>query len=282
MSGAATVTKQEFPYLLAKLWDVSFLPEHFISGFRKAGLCPFSRESISPTQLNKALPISKPRPAVPPKSQPTVPSDDSNAVSVELVGTCTIKSAVTPIRLHLRGYFSQLLQKNRERSTHPADKRKVKPRFYGEALTVDEIYERLVEEARLKEQTKKQKKQKPRKASPRPRGCKISKKKSANSPGKHKMTLRVRGHSRSSSTGNKSTPTESDTETCNGRERGVASDSEEESCQECHERFMDNDDEAKQCWMGCDTCERWFHYYCVGLGGIPDGFWSCQYCSVSD
>ena len=31
---AATVTKQEFPHLLVKLWDRSFLPQHFTSGFR--------------------------------------------------------------------------------------------------------------------------------------------------------------------------------------------------------------------------------------------------------
>ena len=43
---------------------------------------------------------------------------------------------------------------------------------------------------------------------------------------------------------------------------------------ECHER----EDDDEEYWIGCDTCVRWFHYHCVGLTSIPDGFWSCPYC----
>ena len=35
---------------------------------------------------------------------------------------------------------------------------------------------------------------------------------------------------------------------------------------------------AKDKWMGCDSCDRWFHYDCLGLHSIPDGFWSCDQC----
>ena len=87
-----------------------------------------------------------------PQLQPDEPSvsQADQDVAVELVGTCTIGSTMTPIRQRLMGYFSWLLQKNKENKSRPADKRKVKPRFYGEALTVDDVYQRLAEEEREK------------------------------------------------------------------------------------------------------------------------------------
>ena len=73
---ASTVTKQEFPYLLAKLWDRSFLPQHFTSGFRRTGLCPLSQDAIPTSQLTKALPFSRPatEPEPEPQPQPDEPS----------------------------------------------------------------------------------------------------------------------------------------------------------------------------------------------------------------
>ena len=51
-------------------------------------------------------------------------------------------------------------------------------------------------------------------------------------------------------------------------------------CAECGTNFKADDEQSKESWVGCDTCPRWFHYYCVtGLSGIPDGFWSCLHCS---
>ena len=62
-----------------------------------------------------------------------------------------------------------------------------------------------------------------------------------------------------------------------------ADDSEAESddgmCEKCEVRYADDDEEMKMCWMGCDSCIRWFHCHCVDLSEIPTGFWSCQYCS---
>jgi len=37
-SCAATVMKEDFPALLAKLWDNSFLPQHLVNGFAKYGI----------------------------------------------------------------------------------------------------------------------------------------------------------------------------------------------------------------------------------------------------
>ena len=42
----ATVTKQVFPSLLARLWDESMHPEHLVSGFRATGLHPLNRNAI--------------------------------------------------------------------------------------------------------------------------------------------------------------------------------------------------------------------------------------------
>ena len=58
---------------------------------------------------------------------------------------------MTPIHLHLMGYFSRLLQKNKESKSCPADKCKVKL-LYGEALTVDDVYQWLAEEECQKEE----------------------------------------------------------------------------------------------------------------------------------
>ena len=66
-------------------------------------------------------------------------------MSLDLTGTCTISSTITPIRLYLKGYFAQLLQRKKSKAVS-TEKSRVKPRFYGEALTVDEVYERMAAE----------------------------------------------------------------------------------------------------------------------------------------
>ena len=154
---ATAVTKQEFPSLISKLWDRSFCPDHLVSGFRKT---PLSREAISSSKLMKSLPFSG-------DSSSSDCSDreqslhteqarsPDHTVTVKLHGTCTVDSSITPIRLELKGYFSKLLQK---KQAHKAvDKQKVKPKFYGEAVTLDEVYDRLVdEEVKKKEKEEKQ------------------------------------------------------------------------------------------------------------------------------
>lgn len=104
---AATLTKEDFPSLICKLWEVSFLPSHLKSGFLKCGLCPFNRAAIPSDKLTTAQPHRKP-----PATQPEMASD-SNEVILRLSGEVVIKSSITHIRLHLRGYFSDLLQKNK-------------------------------------------------------------------------------------------------------------------------------------------------------------------------
>ena len=155
---AGTVTKEDFPGLISRLWERSFKAAHIKSGFRKTGLHPLSRDAIPADRLTKSLPFSS-QPATATGSTASCKDTGSSETHViELVGTCTIGSTTTPIRLHLRGYFSKLLQKKRERPTRREDKSKAKPRFYGEALTLDEVTERYAEEEALKAKQKGKKK----------------------------------------------------------------------------------------------------------------------------
>ena len=147
-SRASTITKEEFPRLLDELYEKSFLPQHFRSGFRKCGLHPLCREAISLSKLSKALRNSKP-------SKPEV---NNSSIEPEVVldfkGTVTVAKTTTPIRFQLRGYFAQLLQAKKP-SSKSTDKRKVKPKFYGEALTTDDVFQRFEEEETRKEEEKK-------------------------------------------------------------------------------------------------------------------------------
>ena len=90
------------------------------------------------------------------KSDNTEKPSKSDIV-LELSGNCSINGTVTPIRLHLRGYFTKVLQKNRQHRDRQVDKRKVRPKFYGEALTLDEVHDRIVAEKEEKEAAAKQK-----------------------------------------------------------------------------------------------------------------------------
>ena len=49
-------------------------------------------------------------------------------------------------------------------------------------------------------------------------------------------------------------------------------------CKECGGCYKDESVGVRKTWIGCDNCERWFHYTCFGLSEIPPGHGSCQYC----
>ena len=147
MTCAASVTKEDFPGLIVQLWDKSFNPAHLTSGFQKMGLClrmqsqplscevpPFSKsapETNSSHSFDTATSLS----------QPTAIKviGTCRIGTTKVIGTCRIGTTVTPMRLHLWGYFSKLPKRN--------DKTKATSRFYGEALTLDEVAERYAQEA---------------------------------------------------------------------------------------------------------------------------------------
>ena len=46
----------------------------------------------------------------------------------------------------------------------------------------------------------------------------------------------------------------------------------------CGEEYLDLTDEIQQ-WIGCDSCDSWFHCQCVGVAdSIPESF-LCSKCS---
>ena len=61
-------------------------------------------------------------------------------------GKNKVDKKITPIRLHLRGGFSSLIQGNKQQNGCTTDNRKIKPRFHGEALTQDDVCQRVTEE----------------------------------------------------------------------------------------------------------------------------------------
>ena len=150
---AATVSKEDFPGLIAQLWKVTLLPAHLI-------------HAISPLKLNKADPHVDTKPpekpqavSQDPQDQSQPPSQDPADFEIRLCGQCTINQTVTPIRMHLKGYFTKVLQKNRQARNPKVDKRKVKPKFYGEALTADDVYERMLQEEEEKKRVAEEKRQ---------------------------------------------------------------------------------------------------------------------------
>ena len=332
---ATIVTKHEFPSLISRLWDKSFRPDHLINGFNKTGVCPLSRKAITSDQLVKSLPFSDSSGS--PSSIDLSSSDCSSAsdleqssctrkhrirssgsgtassVTVNLVGTCTVDSSVTPVRLELKGYFSRLLQKNQGKQAPCNDTRaqKVKPQFYGEAVTLDEIYQRLRdeeeakkkqleeaqrkrEEANERKREAKEKKMKEKKEKEELRKKKVleAKKKKDESELRKKEVLEAKQRKKEESelrkekakkkkevivkkcgSGGKVARRKSGAGTVKSKRSDPRIDSD--CCQECN-KVYENDD---QYWMGCDLCARWYHHYCVGFSSIPDGTWLCPHCT---
>ena len=165
--------------LINKLWEESFTPTQLKGGFRACGLFPVNRDAIAPFKLATSVPFTMgtstctggTAPETATATTTTKAIDTGTAKAID-TGTAkaTVKptakattvldlkckdcgSTMTPIRMHVVAYFTQHLQK--EFQQKPKDKRRLKPRYYGEALTRDEIIERMEEEEREKQEKKK-------------------------------------------------------------------------------------------------------------------------------
>ena len=285
---AAVVTKEDFPALLLRLWELSFKPEHLKNGFIKCGLCPLNKDAIPASKLCKAEPLKGPHkdPSHEATVRPTASSGTSEAVRptassgtseaetystdpveivVNLTGKCQVNTFVTPIKLHLRGYFAKILHKNKETRKRTENKQKIKPQFYGEALTTDDFFERVREEEKRKKEAE-QKKQESRKAR-----SAASKRKQSKARRQSKGKYSPRKVSARSKRVVQETSPATETEDSEGTtDDGV--------CEECGGCYKDESVRVRKTWIGCDNCERWFHYTCIGLSEIPPGHWSCQYC----
>ena len=166
---AEAVSKTEFPGLLKQLWEESFTQAHLKAGFRKAGLCPVSKESISKASYAPSLPVSlaaqeaitskRPRLVATSESEDSGNHDQHHIVVQISCCDCIHHSKVTPARVYLCDYFTRLIgcKKAHEKKTA---RRRIKPMYSGEALTENDIFERLEEEDKQKQEKVKQKKEK--------------------------------------------------------------------------------------------------------------------------
>ena len=137
---------------------MSFQPAHLKSGFRGSGLYPLSREAIHPSKLAPSVPfLHAPQP---PQTSHTEPGQGDKLAATTTVELSCVKcgNAMTPVQLHVVAYFSHHLQG--KKSQGQRNKKRVKPRFYGEALTSDDIFRRIEEEESEKIEQQKKKKQK--------------------------------------------------------------------------------------------------------------------------
>ena len=58
-TGAANITKEDFPSLVSELYAVSFQPDHIKGAFQKAGLFPLNNDVIPQQKFDKAVPFTQ-------------------------------------------------------------------------------------------------------------------------------------------------------------------------------------------------------------------------------
>ena len=257
-----------YPYtnagLLNELWEASFTAQQIKGGFRGTGLFPLSRAAIHPSKLAPATAFHQ-QPA-------TVQSPVSTSQSVGACASATIAGStdttmqlscskcggsMTPVRLHVVAYFSRHLEGKRPA---PRDQRRVKPQFYGEALTGDEVFVRLekAEQERAQKIQEKEEKQKERK--------KLAQEKKE----KQKERKEQREKERRAKE-QKKAEREAEVQMAACASGGTDDDNDHAECEVCGGTYEDDSEEKKKAWIGCDRtgCDRWFHYWCVGFKRKP-------------
>ena len=127
---AANIDKEDFPKLVAQLWDISFKPKNLKGGFRETDLFPFTITAIPAWKYAAALPL----PASSFKQKPSAIME-------------------TPLRSELRKCFIEAI-KPTEAAKKSQRRQRVQLIHQGEALTTDEVLERLREEGRDKQKKK--------------------------------------------------------------------------------------------------------------------------------
>ena len=110
---AAKVDKTVFPSLLRRLWEESFQPEHLKAGFRRAGLCPVSKDAIPRSSYAPSLQETT---TITPTVQVTGCNSGNHTVHIQMsCCECFHQTHITPVRVYLRGYFAISSDRSRQR-----------------------------------------------------------------------------------------------------------------------------------------------------------------------
>ena len=147
------VGKEDFPGLIAKLWDTSFTPQQCKGGFRGADLIPFSCEHVLQKLAQSAVAVHHNS-----ENEPDV----RQATTKITCTSCGHQMAATPVlKTHIVSYFSGMLD---VRTDGPkiGKRNNLKVQVEGEVITSDEFVDLLEEQKASKEAEKKQKKGKKR------------------------------------------------------------------------------------------------------------------------
>ena len=179
-SMAENVAKSVFPSLISKLWEHSFRPSHVTAGFRAAGLYPLAAQGKLATSIPFRAPTSDASSTIPSSACSTTSSTTSSSsatasslssgsdtLALQATGTLLIQgectncgAALTPMRPHLTLHFEKLLQKkNAAKGTN--SRKRVKPKYYGESLTSNEVFERLQADKESHKRPSKKRRQSP-------------------------------------------------------------------------------------------------------------------------
>ena len=93
----ANIGKEDFPKLLAELWDCTFKDSHLHGGFHETGLFPFNFEAIPSWKVAPALPL-------------------------QATSSTQVPASETPLRTKLRKCFTEALKPTKTKVTKPRKK----------------------------------------------------------------------------------------------------------------------------------------------------------------
>ena len=145
--------------LICKLWEESFTPAQLQGGFRACGIYPVNRHAIPESKLTISVPFAGHSTNLECSGTQADSAQDTTTATATAT-TCTVLDlkcndcgcCLTPVRMHVVAYFTEHLQK--EVQQQKRDNRRLKPRYYGEVLTREEIIERMEREEEEKQKRK--------------------------------------------------------------------------------------------------------------------------------
>ena len=129
---ASHISKESFPRLISKLWDVAMKPSHVIGGFKGSGIFFLSKDKV----LSHLEP-----------STLFIDGEDKPTLNPVICSKYGEKGSASPfVRVHLKAHFTSLLQIKQ----CPKDRSKSRVRIEGEAITSDEFIQILKEQSSKK------------------------------------------------------------------------------------------------------------------------------------